>query len=247
MTIPSVSWNENSPAGKDSITLGDNRIREMKTQIREVIDIDHKFESSGQDADNGKHNQVSLLEAADIGTGAEGKPVLGAQTIDGKAELVFTTEADIDIQMTKGNYPYYSAPENVAGMAGLLNFSYPIGIVITLGVSTNPATLLGIGTWTQIKGRVIVGIDDSGTFDTLNATMGAETVTLTAAQSGLPAHSHLMDYTANLDGGSNGGQIREGNTQATTFSTRNSVSANASEAHTNIQPTIVKYVWERTA
>lgn len=237
MTIPSVSWNENSPAGTDSITLGDNRIREMKTQIREVIGIDHKFESSGQDADNGKHNQVSLLEAADIGTGAEGKPILGAQTIDGKAELVFTTEADIDIQMTKGNYPYYSAPENVAGMAGLLNFIYPIGIVITLGVSTNPATLLGIGTWTQIKGRVIVGIDATQTeFDTLDETGGEKTHVLTVDE--MPAHTHSGGAKARKSTSNDFNGYAEVGTTGST---------GGGQAHNNLQPYIVKYVWQRTA
>lgn len=100
MTVPTVALDETKPAGSRSIKLGDNDIREFKTQVREVMDIDHKFDSSGQDADMGKHDQVSLLEKADIGTGAEGKPILGAQTINGKAELVFTDEDDNDIQVT---------------------------------------------------------------------------------------------------------------------------------------------------
>lgn len=100
MTVPTTSWDETSPAGSQDISLGDNRIRELKTQIREVVDVDHKFDSSGQDADMGKHNKVSFLEAADIGTGATGKPILGAQTVSGKAELVFTDEDDNDVQIT---------------------------------------------------------------------------------------------------------------------------------------------------
>ena len=100
MSIPTVSWDETSPAGTQAASLGDNRIRELKTQIREVVDVDHKFDSSGQDADMGKHNKVSLLETADLGTGAVGKPILGAQTVNGKAELVFTDEDDNDIQIT---------------------------------------------------------------------------------------------------------------------------------------------------
>jgi len=100
--IPTVSWSEDSPAGTQAIALGDNRIRELKTQLREVIEIDHNFSSSGQDADYGKHNQISLLEQADLGSGAEGKPILGAQTVDGKAELLFTDEDDNDVQLTSG-------------------------------------------------------------------------------------------------------------------------------------------------
>lgn len=98
--VPTTSWNEASPAGSDNISAGDNRIREMKTQIREVIDVDHDFPSSGQAADVGQHKKVTLQEQANLGTGAEGVPILGAQTVDGKAELVFTDEDDNDIQLT---------------------------------------------------------------------------------------------------------------------------------------------------
>lgn len=86
MTVPTTAWSETTPAGSDDISQGDNRIRELKTQLREVIDVDHKMGSSGSDADNGKHDKVSLLEQANLGTGAEGKPILGAQTVSGKAE-----------------------------------------------------------------------------------------------------------------------------------------------------------------
>lgn len=121
--IPTTSWDETSPAGTQAISLGDNRIRELKTQLREVIEIDHNFSSSGQDADYGKHNQISLLEQADLGTGAEGKPILGAQTVDGKAELLFTDEDDNDVQLTSGgnsiatHTPSDSAPTDDEGIA----------------------------------------------------------------------------------------------------------------------------------
>lgn len=127
------------------------------------------------------------------------------------------------------------------GLTSLLEHIYPIGYVITLGVSTDPATLLGVGTWTQIKGKVIVGIDDSGTFDTLDATGGEETHTLTEAE--MPAHTHTAD------GGTIGGgtttlfevSVNTAGRTATTDSTGGGV------AHNNLQPYIVKYVWQRTA
>jgi hypothetical protein len=123
----------------------------------------------------------------------------------------------------------------------ILNIVFPIGRVVTLGVSTNPADLFGIGTWTQIKGRVVVGIDDSGTFDTLNVTTGTETVTLTEAQ--MPAHTHTV-VAANTDsGGSAGGPGGSGSS----LNTITSSSKGSGSAHNNVQPSIVKYVWERTA
>ena len=100
--IPSTSWSESTPAGGDNLSAGDNRIREFKTQVREVIDVDHDFPSSGQAADVGQHKKVTLQEQADLGTGTEGVPILGAQTVSGKAELVFTDEDDNDVQITSG-------------------------------------------------------------------------------------------------------------------------------------------------
>jgi len=100
MTIPSVGWDETAPAGSTPKSAGDNRIRELKTQIREVVEIDHNFQTSGQDADAGKHKKVSFIEQANLGTGATGKPLLGGQTVSGKPELVYTDEDDNDVQIT---------------------------------------------------------------------------------------------------------------------------------------------------
>ncbi len=60
--VPTVSWSESTPAGSDDVSAGDNRIRELKTQVREIINVDHDFPSSGQAADNGQHKQVTLQE-----------------------------------------------------------------------------------------------------------------------------------------------------------------------------------------
>ena len=47
-----------------------------------------------------------------------------------------------------------------------------------MAVATNPATLLGVGTWVAYaEGRVLVGKQSSGTFDALDESLGVETVT----------------------------------------------------------------------
>ena len=58
---------------------------------------------------------------------------------------------------------------------------YPVGsIYINAGVSTNPATLLGFGTWTAFgAGRVMVGLNASDAlFDTLEETGGSKDAVL---------------------------------------------------------------------
>jgi len=265
MAVPTTSWDETSPAGSDALNNGDNRMREMKTQVREVIDVDHKFASSGSDADNGCHDQVTLLEKADLGTGAVGKTILGSQTVSGKGELVYTDEDNNDIVMSILGTPVAinqcTAKTTPTGadlillsdsadsykskkmtIANLLNAVYPVGSVVTLGVSTNPATLFGIGTWSAIAGRVIVGIDAGQTeFDTLDETGGAKTHTLSTAE--MPAHTHTVSgYSPN-----SGGTATLQGSPAGADVTVTTSSTGSGDAHNNLQPYIIKYVWQRTA
>lgn len=95
-----MAWDKDKPAGSEALSDSDDLIRANNAAIETAIDQDHDFTTGG--TQTGKHNQVSLIEAADIGTGAEGLPILGAQTASGKAELTFTDEDDNDIQITSG-------------------------------------------------------------------------------------------------------------------------------------------------
>lgn len=247
MSVPTTSWSELTPAGGDQINAGDNRIREMKTQVREVIDVDHNFPSSGQSTTTGFHNQVTLIEAADIGTGAEGYPILGAQTINSKPELVYTDEDDNDIQITKAGVLKPSTSTVLADWSAIMELVYPVGHIYISYVSTNPGTLLGVGTWSAFAaGRVLVGLDGTNAaFDTVGETGGVETVTLTAEQSGLPAHAHPL---TGGDSDSFGPYIdASNNTTGTLNNTGNATAANAAEAHTNLQPYITVFMWRRVS
>jgi hypothetical protein len=247
MSIPATAWNEASPAGSDNLSAGDNRIREMKTQIREVVDVDHKFDSSGQDADMGKHNQVSFIEAADIGSGAEGLPILGAQTVDGKAELVFTDEDDNEIQLTSGGYQKYGDVSAPSDLSNIMKYVYPVGsIYINATDDTNPEPLLGFGTWSAFgAGRVPVGFDSGDTdFDTAEETGGDKTHTLTTDE--MPSHNHTAGGAAARVLQQNGSGNLEG-TYSNAHTIQNLQAAGGGSAHNNLQPYIVVYMWKRTA
>ena len=71
--------------------------------------------------------------------------------------------------------------------------AYPVGSVFIAVVNTNPATLLGYGTWVAFAaGRCLFGIDAGQTeFDTVLETGGAKAVTLTEAQ--IPSHTHTQN------------------------------------------------------
>jgi hypothetical protein len=73
-----------------------------------------------------------------------------------------------------------------AAVSNLSASIYPVGsIYINAGVTTNPATLLGFGTWTAFgAGRVMVGLNaGDSAFDTLQETGGSKDATLVS-------HSH---------------------------------------------------------
>lgn len=138
------------------------------------------------------------------------------------------------------------------GTSTIINAVYPVGSIYISVVSTNPGTLLGTGTWTAFgTGRTLVGIDAGQTeFDTIEETGGAKTVTLTAAESGLPAHTHTTTLTLTGTGTGTSNVVQQGdnNTQQTPAFTSSSTGGSAaSSAHSNLQPYIVVYMWKRTA
>lgn len=137
----------------------------------------------------------------------------------------------------QGTLPAANGGTGLTSLTSLYALIYPIGTVLTFGVSTNPNTLFGFGTWTAIAGRVIVGIDAGQTeFDTLNETGGAKTHTLTIPE--IPAHTHTYSLSGAAGSGTSGGDQGSGGTTGST---------GGGGAHNNLQPYIVKYIWERTA
>jgi microcystin-dependent protein len=68
--------------------------------------------------------------------------------------------------------------------------AFPVGSIFVAVVSTNPATLLGYGTWSAFgTGRTLVGIDSGqAEFDTVEETGGAKTHTLVTGE--IPSHDH---------------------------------------------------------
>jgi len=185
-----------------------------------------------------------------------------------------------------------------------LDLIYPVGSIFMSVNNVNPGTYLPNTTWVAWgSGRVPVGVDTSQTeFDTVEETGGAKSVTLTAAQSGVPSHGHTYTrptvsssgkVTNGITGGSHTHQVDRSNAgagmttwglvgngahggavlliqnqsgshynvQSTTHThdlpnhthtltgggVANNTAANASQAHTNLQPYITCYMWKRTA
>jgi hypothetical protein len=136
---------------------------------------------------------------------------------------------------------------------------YPVGSIYNnISVSTNPATLLGFGTWVAITGRVVVGLDSGDTaFDTVGETGGSKdaivvshTHTATSTDSG---HTHQYKtyglgnngLTGNANTNSDWGYAASGSGTANITTTI--ASAGSSATNANLPPYVVAYVWKRTA
>jgi microcystin-dependent protein len=122
-----------------------------------------------------------------------------------------------------------------------------VGSVFLSVVSTDPATLLGLGTWARIgAGKFLVGQDDADAdFDTAEATGGEKTHTLTSNE--MPAHSHVQQTLGTTSGGT-AGLTRDASMSGSTVQVGVSTAATGGgAAHNNLPPYLVVYIWKRTA
>ena len=123
--------------------------------------------------------------------------------------------------------------------------AYPVGSIYTAIVATNPATLLGVGTWVAFgAGRVLAGRNGGDTsMQTPEQTGGAKTHTLTINE--IPSHVHGYTGTAG-DGDPDGGGDRGGQMYPRA-SELDYEGGGAAHSHDIVQPYIVVYFWKRTA
>jgi len=134
--------------------------------------------------------------------------------------------------------------------AALINgLSYPVGSIYTAVVSTNPATLLGVGTWAAFgAGRVLLG---AGGGYSAGATGGATTDSHALTTAEMPAHTHTLGYEDNAWPNASG-DVAENNLwnsirAADEYRTTSSTGSGSAHTHDIMQPYIVVYMWKRTA
>ena len=153
-----------------------------------------------------------------------------------------------------------------AALASSMSALFPVGSIYTAVVSTNPATLLGFGTWTAFgAGRVLAGFASGDPqFGTAEGTGGSRdlivpthnhtatsTVTDPTHQHGASSGNFLTEtgsgsyayggVGANISVVTNTASVSTGVTVATTVA-----SSGQSAADANIQPFITVYFWKRT-
>jgi len=136
--------------------------------------------------------------------------------------------------------------------------AWPVGsIYMNAGVATDPATLLGFGTWATFgAGKVLVGLDSGDVdFDTLEETGGSKDATGTSdshvlTEAEIPAHTHTIN-----SGGSDGSGTNSVDQATNIAETKTTNSTGGGGGHTHgisltdasLQPYIVVHMWKRTA
>ena len=181
--------------------------------------------------------------------------VAGTLTISGTATAPTQTLGD---NTTKLSTTAFVA----AAITAVKSALYPVGSIYTNSSdSTNPATLLGFGTWTAFgAGRVMVGFNSGNTlFDTAEETGGSANAivvshTHTATQ-GAHSHSYQTGYQTSVSSSGTNGNFGGGTPDDTSYiyttsSATPSISVSttgSSGTNANYQPYITVYMWKRTA
>jgi hypothetical protein len=162
---------------------------------------------------------------------------------------------------------------NNAALTSLIgNAMFPIGSIYTATVATNPATLLGFGTWTAFgAGRVLIG--DGGGFSGGATGGSADAVTVSHTHTMTTAGAATGSFTAaigsdfgafqtgsasgvfNVSGSSNPNRMQGAGGTGSRPTVDMSIPAHShtinstgtSGTNANLQPYIVVYMWNRTA
>jgi hypothetical protein len=183
----------------------------------------------------------------------------GATTLDGSLTVVGTTTLDgVATATTQTAGDSSTKLATTAFVTSAIEAAYPVGsIYMNASSSTNPATLLGFGTWSALAaGQMLLG---NGGGYTAGSTGGSATTTLST--SNLPSHTHTItdpghnhSYSSIAVFGEQQtlqpGNTGIGNVQSTGTSVTGITGTNATGSGTSfntISPYLVVYMWVRTA
>lgn len=116
-----VAWDETSPPGSQDMSLGDDRIREFKTQMRERVSVDHHFPSL-DDANTGYHDKATFIEQGSDPLQVASTLILYAKAVSGLSELFSRHESAALQQLTLQGKLWISALGIASQAAGDISF-----------------------------------------------------------------------------------------------------------------------------
>ena len=228
------SLNSSNPTAGDAVSEGDDHLRLIKSTVKATFPNLSGAVTSTQAELNildGVTANTAKLNYVDITT-------LG--TVE--ASKAVTADANKDVTGIRNL--------TITGtLTASIESAYPVGsIYINAAVTTNPATLLGFGTWVAFgTGRMMVGYNASDSdFNSLQETGGAKTHTLTTSE--IPSHNHSITGNISRSGFSFEHHQTNSRLPGETFDTNpNTSNTGGGSAHNNMPPYIVAYMWRRTA
>ena len=171
-----------------------------------------------------------------------------------------------DTEPTDSNVECWISPSGKMDLSSLWDQIYPVGSIYITANATNPSVLFG-GTWEQLKGKFLVGVDSSDTdFETIGKTGGEKTHSLTVSE--MPSHNHTNTvsyseaHTHNTWGtyriAHSTGSVRSTVTGSSDEGRSNPTDSNGGhthtitinntgggQAHNNMPPYLAVYMWKR--
>jgi hypothetical protein len=169
-----------------------------------------------------KQSATGDLVDASSGTVTVGAVSTGAITTTGAITATTTITATGNIS---------GAEVQVAG-TDIFETIYPVGSIYQSTVSTNPATLFGVGTWTALEDRFLIG--ESATYAAASTGGSADAIVV--------LHKHTVGYSTSSG---NDAIVQSGATgQNGTVDTQ---TVGSSGTNANLPPYLAVYMWERTA
>lgn len=199
--------------------------------------------------DNRQNNKLSVLDLSNMYKNVGSSDSLFVS--DAAQKLTSKLAVDVNVGDTKTPV-YFSGGVPVA--CNLLDSIYPVGSIYMSVSDNSPQNFLG-GNWERINGRFLLGAGDG-----YNAgdTGGAATHKLTESE--MPNHMHRIIAPSAVSGGSSnwmavvgGNPVVRTNVSYTIASGTNIVSnlntnnVGGGNAHNNMPPYLVVYIWKRTA
>lgn len=157
MTSFTNTWNasyESTPADSEDAALGASRIRELKSDVQERMEVDHSWAG---DANDGAHKKLTMLEQGSNPTAAAGSGYLFTKDDSGITRLYFMRDDGTVIEIPAfavGAMAYNSTSQGVTGSSAerleMNTKLYDSGSIITL--ANNAAQVPSAGLWMAVVG-----------------------------------------------------------------------------------------------
>ena len=222
--------------------MADKQISEFSYSDIEDTDIIHTKKLDGEDS----HTVFEVMANAILDRVPDNPPIISTPNAVSLQSQDFFSIVDNSNSNQNGRV---SVSLVYTYMANLL---YPIGsYYFNYSTSQNPSFLLGFGTWTQVRGRVIVGQGQGTDINAVSQTFNTGTTggeyRHVLINNELPVHTHNIPLYEPDTGASSTTLTAGTATGNPIVGSGTSEPTGTGNSHNIVQPYEVAYMWRRTA